>query len=65
MTTTTTIKNAIEYINAEKFEYSASRNDNAFIAEVSQYLDDKHDINVADSTHAHNVLCDELDKYFG
>jgi len=64
MTTTTTIKNAIAHINADKYEYQAERNSASFIADVSQYLDDEHNINVADSTHAHNVLCDEMDKYF-
>lgn len=64
MTTTTTIRNAVEHIDAEEFEYSATRNDSDFISEVCLYLNDRHDINVAGSDHAHNVLCDELDKYF-
>lgn len=64
MNTSTIIRNAIAKINADKYEYQGSRNDQAFIADVLQYLNDEHDINVADSTHAHNSFCDELDKYF-
>jgi len=64
MDTTMTIKNAIAHIHANEYEYQAERNSTDFIADVSQYLDDEHDINVADSTHAHNVLCAELDHYF-
>lgn len=55
-------RDSIELSDNEKVEY---RNDASFIADVSARLDLNFDINVAADNHAHEVFCDELDKYFG